>query len=166
MASGKSVVGVRLASRLKRPFVDLDQVIEEREGAKVHEIFDRWGEAYFRKAEKEVLKELLEQEGKVIATGGGAIVDEENLRLVKETSLLVCLKASPETVLRRSGSGNERPLLRGEDRLKRIEEIMDQRERFYAQAHLIVNTDSLSVAQVVEEIIRFLHPEVPERRVP
>jgi shikimate kinase len=157
MAVGKSVVGQRLARRLKRPFVDLDQAIEEREGMEVQEIFSRKGEAYFREVEKRTLREILRQSGQVIATGGGVVVNEENLRLLKQRSLLVYLTASPEILLRRSGTGKERPLLKGGEGKKRIEELLRRREKAYAQAHVRIDTSCLSVDEVVEEITEALN---------
>ncbi len=157
MAVGKSAVGQRLARRLKRPFIDLDQAVEDKEGMKVHEIFERKGEAYFRRAEKQTLREILNQDGQVIATGGGVIADEQNLRLLKKRTLLICLTAPATTLLQRSGGGENRPLLKGIDRQKRIEELLSQREKSYGRAHLSIDTENLSVVQVVEEIIKSLH---------
>ncbi|MBI2350431.1 MAG: shikimate kinase [Deltaproteobacteria bacterium] len=148
MAAGKSVVGRKLAHRLKRGFVDLDQVIEENEGIKVSEIFDCKGEGYFRKAEKQALSEVLRRSGQVVATGGGTILDKENLDLLKEKTLLICLAAPPETLLRRSGGGKDRPLLEGSDRQKRIEELLKQREKSYTEAHFTIDTTGLSVNEV------------------
>ena len=156
MAVGKSVVGQRLARRLQWGFVDLDQAIEAREEMKVHEIFDHRGEDYFRKVEKEMVREVLRQNEQVIAIGGGAIMDEENRRLLKKRSLLICLTAPPETLLRRSGAGKERPLLRGNDRQRRIKELLRQREKAYAQAHISIDTAKLSVDEVVEKIMEVL----------
>ena len=166
MAVGKSVVGRRLARRLKQRFVDLDQAIKETEGMKVQEIFKRKGEAYFRKVEKQILKELLRHNGQVIATGGGAIMDEENLRLLKQKSLLICLTAPFKTLLQRSGTGKERPLLKGDNRQKRIEGLLRRREKSYAQAHLSIDTSDLSVGEVVEKIIREMESrsQIPEAR--
>ena len=152
MAAGKTAVGRKLARELDRSFVDLDAVIEEREGLPVREIFDRRGEGGFREREKAALGQVLDRAGQVIALGGGAVVDPDNLKLLKERSLLIWLKVSPRTVLRRAGSGDDRPLLRGEDRLGRIEELAAQRERIYAQADLVVDTDHLTVEQVVRHI--------------
>ncbi len=154
MAVGKSVVGQRLAQRLKRPFVDLDHAIEDREGSRVEDIFRLKGEAYFRNLEKETLQEVLNQDGQVIATGGGAVTDEENLQLLKSKSVLVCLTASPEKLLRRSGPENHRPLLKGTDRLKQIDELLGKREEVYRQAHISIDTEHLPVARVVDEIIK------------
>lgn len=156
MAVGKSAVGKLLARRLGRPFVDLDEVIEKKEGMTVREIFSRKGEAYFRRLEKETVKEVLERDGLVVATGGGAVLDDENLRLLKERSFLVCLTASLETVFERAGMGSERPLLQGESRWKRIEQLLKQREARYAQAHITIDTDGLSVDEVADLILEAL----------
>lgn len=152
MAAGKTVVGRKLARELDWSFVDLDAVIEEREGLPVREIFAQRGEGGFREREKAALGQVLDRAGQVIALGGGAVVDPDNLGLLKERSLLIWLKVSPRTVLFRAGSGDDRPLLRGEDRLGRIEELSAQRERIYAEAHLAVDTDHLTVEQVVRRI--------------
>lgn len=156
MAVGKSAVGRKLARRLKRRFVDLDRVIEEAEGMKVSKIFERKGESHFRRVEKGSLKELLRRDGLVIATGGGVVMDEENLDLLKRQCLLICLKALPETLLGRSGSGKDRPLLEGDNVQGRIEGLLKQREKSYAQAHVSIDTDGLSVGEVVEKIVERL----------
>ena len=154
MAVGKTVVGRKLARRLKWDFVDLDRAIELAAAMKVKEIFKQKGEGFFRRLEKQKLSEVLEREGQIVATGGGAIVDEENLRLVKERSLLICLTATPQTLMRRSGSGRGRPLLQGEeDRKSKIEALLKQREKFYAQAHLVIDTGDLSIDGVVDKIL-------------
>ncbi len=152
MAAGKTVVGRRLARSLGWAFVDLDAVIEDGEGVAVREIFASRGEGYFRECEKTALGKVLEGSERVIALGGGAVVDPHNLRLLKEHSLLVWLKVSPRTVLSRAGGGDDRPLLRGPDRLKRIEELSAQRESIYAEADVTVDTDELTVDQVVQRI--------------
>ena len=153
MAVGKSAVGRNLAKRLRRRFVDLDRMIEKRAGLKVREIFEQKGEPYFRELEKQTLADLLQQPGQVIATGGGVIMDPENLRLLQEQSLLVCLTASTEAILARVGNGAKRPLLKGPNRRERIEELLAQRAEQYAQAHITVDTSALTLEQVVERIV-------------
>lgn len=153
MAVGKSTVGRRLARRLKRPFVDLDHAIEAKEGISVEEIFSRKGETHFRRVEKATLKEILRGDEQVIATGGGAIMDEGNLRLLRDRSLLIHLTASPQSLLRRSGPNSSRPLLKGSHRLERIEDLLAQRDGAYRQAHISIDTSALSVNKVVEKII-------------
>jgi shikimate kinase len=159
MAVGKTVVGRKLALRLAWPFVDLDRAIEEAEGMKVRKIFEHKGEAFFRDLEKRKLSEVLGRSGQVVATGGGAIVDEDNLRLLKEKSLLICLSATPQTLAQRAGSGRRRPLLHGEDRKSKIESLLSQREKIYAQAHLVIDTSALSIDEVVEKILE----QLPDR---
>jgi shikimate kinase len=156
MAVGKSAVGRNLAKRLHRRFIDLDRLIEKHAGLKVREIFESKGEAYFRELEKQVLAELLQQSGNVIATGGGVVMDQENLRLLREKTLLVCLTASTETILTRVGSGTKRPLLKGPNRRERIEELLKLRADKYAQAHITVDTSALTLEQVVEQIVAAL----------
>jgi len=153
MAVGKSAVGRTLARKLGRRFVDLDKIIEKSEGMKIKDIFSRKGESYFRRAEKQALAEVLFQGEQVIATGGGVVIDEENIRLLREKSFLVCLTAAPEVLLRRAEKSGQRPLLEGGDRSQRIGELLAQREKNYAQAHVAVDTSDLTVEQVVERII-------------
>ena len=89
----------------------------------------------------------------VIATGGGVVMDEENLRLLREKTLLVCLTASTDTILARVGNGNKRPLLKGPNRRERIEELLKLRADKYAQAHVTVDTSELTLEQVVDQIV-------------
>ena len=158
MAVGKSAVGRKLARRLKKTFVDLDRFIEKIEGKKIRAIFEEKGEQHFRKLEKEALCEVLRENGQVIATGGGVVTDEENLRLLQDRTLIVCLRANVETVLRRAGTGRERPLMKVADKAKRIQQLMDEREKFYAKAHIQVETSGLSMDEVVARIIGHIFP--------
>jgi shikimate kinase len=159
MAVGKSAVGRALARRLRRRFVDLDRLIEKAEGMRVRDIFGQKGESYFRQLEKKALAAVLQQEGQVIATGGGVVMDEHNLKMLREKSLLVCLTASPDVLVKRAGNGAKRPLLKGLDRKGRVEELLKQREKNYAQAHAIIDTSQLTVEQIVEKIIHLLNVE-------
>ena len=159
MAVGKSAVGRALARRLKRRFVDLDRVIEKSAGLKVKQIFKQQGEPGFRKLEKEALARALDEEGQVVATGGGVIMDEENLQLLRQKTLFICLTASPEVLLQRAGNGAKRPLLKGAHRKERIEELLQQREKKYALSHSSVDTTNLTVEQVVDKIIELLEVE-------
>jgi shikimate kinase len=159
MAVGKSAVGRTLARKLKRRFVDLDKVIEKAEGIKVRDIFEQKGEAYFRQCEKEALAEILERHGQIIATGGGVVLDQENVKLLRNKALLICLAASTDVLLKRAGHGGKRPLLKGSNRKERIEEILRQRTNYYAEAHACVETSDLSVDEVAEQIMTLLNLE-------
>jgi shikimate kinase len=153
MAVGKSAVGRNLARRLGRRFVDLDRLIEKTAGLKVREIFAQKGEAYFRQLEKETLAKVLSQEGQIVATGGGVVLDDGNLELLRERSLLIGLNASTETILKRAGNGATRPLLKGVAPRERIEELLATRAARYAQAHATIDTDELTLSQVVDKIV-------------
>jgi shikimate kinase len=159
MAVGKTAVGRTLARKLKRRFIDLDKVIEKAEGMKVREIFAQKGEPYFRQLEKKCLAEVLQEESQVIATGGGAVMDDENLKLLLEKSHLVCLTASPQVILKRLGNGAKRPVLKGVHRQEQLEELLQQREINYRQARAFVDTSDLSVGEVVGKIVSLLKLE-------
>lgn len=153
MAVGKSAIGRTLARKLRRRFVDLDRVIESAEGSKVREIFERKGEAYFRQLEKEALAGVLDGNNQVIATGGGVILDDQNLQILRERALLIGLSAEMDVLLARAGDGTKRPLLQGSNRRENIEDLLRQRASRYAQAHVTIDTSNLTVDQVVNKII-------------
>ena len=157
MAVGKSAVGRNLAKRLRRRFVDLDRLIEKGQGMKVQEIFDHKGEEYFRQVEKQTLAAVLQQDGQIIATGGGVVLDDDNLALLKERGVLIALSASTETILSRVGNSATRPLLRGADRSERIAELLYSRQARYAQAHFTIDTGALTLAQVVDKIVEIVN---------
>ena len=156
MAVGKSAVGRNLARKLRRRFVDLDALIEKAEGRKVREIFAQKGEAYFRALEKQKLAEVLSESGQVIATGGGIIVDDDNLNLLRQKALLIGLTASIEVLVSRAGKNSKRPLLKGSDVRERIEELLEKRRSRYAEAHVSIDTSGLAIEQVVEKIVQFI----------
>ena len=156
MAVGKSAIGRTLARKLRRRFVDLDRVIEKAEGSKVREIFEREGEAYFRQLEKQALATVLEANNQVIATGGGVILDDQNIQILRDKAVLIGLSAEMDVLLARAGDGTKRPLLHGSNRREKIEDLLRQRAARYAQAHVTIDTSNLTVDQVVKKIIGML----------
>ncbi|MFH1479336.1 MAG: shikimate kinase [Candidatus Omnitrophota bacterium] len=152
MGTGKTVVGKALANHLGREFLELDEIIEKKEGTSIKEIFEKKGEPYFRKLEKDVIKEISVKNGVVVSAGGGAIVDEENLTNLKRYGTLICLEASPDTILSRIGSSGSRPLLNVPDPKNKIEELLKKRKAFYKKSDFLIMTDNLTVDKVVEEI--------------
>lgn len=156
MAVGKSAIGRTLAKKLRRRFVDLDRVIERAEGSKVREIFEHKGEAYFRQLEKQALADVLEENNQVIATGGGVILDDQNLQILREKALLIGLSADMDVLLARAGDATKRPLLQGSNRREKIEDLLRQRAARYAQAHVTIDTSNLTVDQVVKKIMGML----------
>lgn len=159
MGTGKTSVGKRLAHDLGMKFLDTDELIESEAGMKIALIFESHGEPYFRSLEKQVVKKLIEGrfgEGIVLSTGGGLIVDKENRDALKKWGALVCLKASVDAILARVGKGENRPLLSGPDREKRIAELISLRQSAYDECEITVDTTSLSVTEVKEKIEEFL----------
>jgi len=155
MGTGKSAVGRSLARRLKRPFVDLDRWMEKKAARSIAQIFSENGEAGFRKLEQEAVKEVILKSGQVIAAGGGVLLNEENVKRLKGSGVLVCLTASPEVILKRTlASLPSRPLLKGPQPRERIEELLALRAPSYAQAHKAIDTSGLRVEEVVEEVLR------------
>jgi len=152
MGTGKTVVAKRLAERLKREFLELDAVIEKKEGMSIKDIFEKKGEPYFRKLEKAVVKEAAQKQGLVISAGGGAIIDEENFKTLKPNSIIICLQALPDTIIQRTKGNVCRPLLNVPDPKKRIEELLAQRAPYYKKADHTVSTDNLTIDQVVAQI--------------
>lgn len=152
MATGKSTVGAILAEQLGYELVDLDQVIIETEGRSIAEIFAENGEEYFRSVETMVLKRMLQDENKVISTGGGAVLAPGNTSLMLENGLVVALTASEEEIISRVGGDHNRPLLAGNAK-ERVRRIMEQRREAYLFAHYTVDTTELTTAQVSEYIL-------------
>ncbi|MCM8763007.1 MAG: shikimate kinase [Candidatus Omnitrophica bacterium] len=157
MGTGKSAVGKKLAARLNVRFLDLDALIEEKEGRKIVDIFRENGEPYFRKLEKENLKEISTKDNLVVACGGGIVLDRENIALMKKTGRMVCLRARTEVILERVKRYKHRPLLNVEDKEKAILEILKVRQPLYDLAHFSIDTSDLSIEAVVEKILAHLN---------
>ena len=154
MGTGKSSVGRLVAERLGRAFVDMDLLIEEREGRSIAEIFATEGEPYFRALERDLCRELAAQSDLVIATGGGALIDPVNREVMGRSGVLFCLRCSPDEILRRLALAEDRPLLDVEDRRQRIEALLAQRREAYAQIPYQIETTGRTIEQVAEEVIR------------
>ncbi len=138
MGAGKTTVGRRLAQRLGLPFVDADHEIEEAAGMTVTEIFDRFGEAHFRDGERRVIARLIDGTPKVIATGGGAFVQEQTRILILDQALAIWLEAEPAVLAERVRRRDTRPLLRGRDPALVLAELATIRNPFYAMAPIHV----------------------------
>ena len=137
-------------------FIDLDDRIEETEGRTILEIFKEEGEPYFRSIEKKVVKDMFGVENSVLATGGGVVLDDENIDNLKRIGIVICLTATPDAILKRTASETHRPLLKNVEPKKRIEEFLKNREPFYKKADYIIDTSSLSIGEVVDEILKRL----------
>jgi shikimate kinase len=157
MGTGKTAVGKQLGKLLGVPFIDSDAEIERAAGVDIPYIFEREGEAGFRQREREAIAALTQQEPMVLATGGGAILAPENRQLLKETGTVVFLQTSLAQQLQRVGRGRGRPMLKGVDLPKRLEELRALREPLYAEtADVTLSTDSRRVSRVADLVLRQL----------
>lgn len=158
MGSGKTAVGKRLARNLDLRFVDSDREIEDRSGVSIDFIFDKEGERGFRRREREMIAELTELTGVVLATGGGAIMDADNRRHLASNGTVVYLETSVQQQCARVGGADNRPMIRQHDELEsRLTELMVVREPLYQElADLTIATDKRHVAAVAKDITRQL----------
>jgi shikimate kinase len=156
MGAGKTTVGRRLARRLGLPFVDSDSEIELAADHSIAEIFQRFGEEGFRDGERRVIARLIDGPPKVIATGGGAFMNDETRALILDRCIAVWLEADPETLAGRVARRNHRPLLHGKDPLPLLRELSALRNPVYAQAHLHVQSHSVPHERAVERIVEAL----------
>jgi shikimate kinase len=156
MGTGKTVVGKILARRLGLVLIDVDAEIEREQKTSISEIFRHSGEASFRDIESDMIKRLSRMKNAVLSTGGGAVLRSENMDALRENGIIVCLEASPETILRRTGASGDRPLLQVDDPLQKIRELYDYRRPYYEKADIIIDTDDMEPPEIVEDIIKAL----------
>jgi len=154
MGCGKSSVGRLVAARLQFTFVDTDELIEERAGQRIPEIFANHGEAGFRSLERQAVAGLAERERLVIATGGGVGANLELLAALKQHALVVWLWVSAESIWQRVRHQGHRPLLHVPDPEARIRELMAARQPVYRQADVLINADARRSAQVAEQVAK------------
>ncbi|RMG27838.1 MAG: shikimate kinase AroK [Gammaproteobacteria bacterium] len=157
MGAGKSTIGRQLARVLGLPFEDSDRVIEARTGVDIPFIFEKEGEAGFRRREKAVIDELTRRDGIVLATGGGAVLDPDNRRRLAARGMVIYLHASVDQQLARTARDRNRPLLQTEDPRARLASLFAERDPLYREvADLVVETDGRSVREVVQRLQRLL----------
>ena len=166
MGTGKSSVGRTVAANLHFEFIDTDELIEERTGRTISEIFEQAGEPAFRQIEKQVVAELALARRTVISSGGGLSAQPDNLASLKQHSLIVCLWASPEAIWERVRHQSHRPLLKDPDPLRRIRALLEARAPFYRQADVLVNTEMRSVKEVAHHVLHQFHAASPRPAAP
>jgi len=157
MGVGKTVTGRALAQRLKRDFVEMDEVIVARAGIQINDIFSKHGENYFRKLETDLLTELAAKDNLVVGCGGGLICNEQNLQLLKESGLVILLKAKALAIYERIKEHSHRPILNVKDPLAKIKTLLVERNSYYSQVDYSVDTDNSSVDDVVDKIIAIVN---------
>jgi shikimate kinase len=156
MGVGKTTVGRRLAQRLNLPFVDADHEIVEAAGLTIPEIFERYGEAHFRDGERRVIARLLDGSPKVIATGGGAFINDETRKLMLDRAKIVWLDADIDTIVDRVSRKNDRPLLQNGDPRQILTDLAAIRNPIYATAHFRVKSETSPHDATVESILKVL----------
>ena len=153
MGSGKTVVARQLARLLGMKVIDVDTEIEKSTKMTINKIFEQFGEPRFREIETETIKQVSENNNVIISTGGGAVLKQENMDAMRKKGVIVCLAAAPETILERTKSTRDRPLLLVENPLERIKELLEFRRPFYEKADVMIDTERKTPLQIAEEII-------------
>jgi len=159
MGCGKSLTSNKLAETLDRQVISTDKLVEQKEGQSIAEIFERFGEGYFRKVEKEIIKEISDQRGKIIDCGGGAVMDDENMANLKKNGHIVYLSASPESIYTNIKHRSHRPLLNVEDPQSKIIELLEERKPYYEKADVTINADHRNINQIAEDVLKGLANE-------
>ena len=165
MGAGKTAVGRALAGMVHAPFLDSDQEIERAANMTVSEIFERYGEPFFRQKESQVIDRLLDAQRGILSTGGGAFMFEGNRDMMSRKGVSVWLKADLEVLWHRVRHKNTRPLLRTKDPKATLRALYEARVPIYAQADLVVESDGRSsIAQMVNRVLKTLaeRPDVLE----
>jgi shikimate kinase len=157
MGAGKSSIGRKLARHLARPFWDSDKLLEQRTGVDIPTIFEFEGESGFRERESQIIDELTRKAGIVLATGGGAVLMEQNRRWLQKRGTVIYLCATVETQLRRTARGRNRPLLQTENPRARLTSLIEQRDPLYREvADVIISTDRHSVPFILKYLLERL----------
>lgn len=156
MGAGKTSVGRRLAEKLSIPFVDADHEIEAAAGKSIKEIFADHGEPYFREGERRVIQRLIGNGAQVLATGGGAYMNEETRQRIQDSGVSVWLRASLPVLMKRVMKRQDRPLLQNDDPEAVMRGLIDKRYPVYATAHVTVESRDVQHGQMVNDVIRAL----------
>lgn len=165
MGAGKTTIGRQLAKNLGVEFFDSDRVIEQRTGATISLIFELEGEEGFRNREQKVIDDLSQKNGIILATGGGAVLREENRQHLKNRGNVVYLAATIEQILERTRFDKSRPLLQTKDPRSRLKEIIEQRDPLYREcADITLKTSNRNIRYMVKDILQQLGIEPKKKR--
>ncbi len=159
MGSGKTTVGQLLSKMLNKEFIDIDQFVEKKANKSIQDIFAREGERAFRRLEAQIVVMLADKRGLVISTGGGVVLDWENIEILQRDGLIIFLNASPEVIAKRLRDDDTRPLIKA-NLLKTLKEIFAKRINLYQRAaDIVLDVDPLTPEQIAGEIIKLLESE-------
>ena len=156
MGSGKTSIGKLLAKKINLPFYDSDEDIEDKLSLKISEIFETYGESWFRKQEEKICINILKKEKFVLALGGGAITNVKIRDSIAKNSLLIYLKTDENILFDRLKNDKSRPLLKGTNLKKQINSILEDREKLYSKSNIIIENNVNDIEAVVEEIISLI----------
>lgn len=153
MGTGKSTVAAYMAKQYGMEVLEMDQMIVEREGMSISDIFAKHGETYFRDAETKLLIEIQAQENRVVSCGGGVVLREQNVEEMRKCGSIVLLSAKAETILERVKDDNSRPLLQGNKNIEFINDMLEKRRpKYECAADIVIQTDGKQVADICNEI--------------
>ena len=153
MGTGKTSVGQRISEKLQMPMVDTDTIVETDNQMIIGEIFDRYGEDYFRNLENAAVHKASKYTNHIISTGGGVVLRIENLNLLQENGLLFCLRATPEEIFKRIKDESHRPLLKDPNPPNKIRHLLQKRQAQYQRIEHQIETTDLSIEEVTNQII-------------
>lgn len=156
MGCGKSTVGALLSQKIGFDFVDIDSEIEQAEKMSVSNIFNEFGEQYFRKLEKKTISKFLNRQNLVLSLGGGSFEDEETRKILKKEGMVIYLKATPDCLFERIKSEIHRPLLHKNFSVETLSFILKKRADNYEKAHRSIDTCNKTPDEIVENIIRII----------
>ena len=157
MGAGKSTIGRRLAARLQLPFTDADTEIETAHRMTIPEIFQKYGESYFRDGEARVIARMLDSGPGVLATGGGSFMREETRQRIGEKAVSIWLKADTEIIMKRVRRRTDRPLLQTADPVATVNRLLAEREPIYGKADLTIASRDVPHDKIVDEVVAALH---------
>ncbi|MDR3112071.1 MAG: shikimate kinase [Elusimicrobiota bacterium] len=160
MGTGKTKTGQIIADKLKFQFIDTDSLVESKVKLSIGEIFENLGEKFFRELESEIIKDMSQKDRLVISCGGGAVLDFQNIKNLHKNGVIINLKATSETIFERLKDDNTRPLLKCQNPLEKIKELLSVRKLAYENCDLSFSTDFLTEAETAEiiiEKIKFLY---------
>ncbi len=154
MGSGKTSVGKLVAKKLRLKFVDIDSEIEKDAGLKIREIFEKFGEEYFRKLESSKCKEVSKLQEYVISTGGGVVLNPDNIKNLRRNGLIINLRANPKILWQRVKDKKDRPLLNVNNPVEILSHLLERRKEFYDDADIIIDNTDLSLEETADRVIK------------
>lgn len=157
MGTGKSTIGKELARVLGRKYIDIDNELEQRYNCSISHMFDTYGEHWFREREREICLDISKLSNRVVATGGGALLNDEVFETFQNTGLLLCLYAQRECLLERLERSERRPLLKGKNLEEQVDLLLEQRKNLYSKIRIHVDTTNLTPLETARKIADLLN---------